>query len=124
MLLQNGTKDAKRVGVIPTSHHLFKLLPYSLNRIGCVWLAGIPSAITCICSEKDLYESLMQKAKSGQKLTTGEIKWLATVYMITQTDKIMDVWVQIMDALHPLGQDMDFHYSTNNVVAKCLRGEV
>jgi len=49
--IQNGTKDAKCVGVIPTSHHLFKLLPYSLNRIGCVWLAGIPLAITRIYFE-------------------------------------------------------------------------
>lgn len=89
-----------------------------------MWLAGIPSAITCICPENHLYESLMQKAKSGQKLTTGEIKWLATVHLKVQADKIMDVWVQIMDALHPLGQDMDFHYSTNGLVGKCIRGEV
>jgi len=89
-----------------------------------VWLAGIPLAITCFCSEKRLYESLIQKAKSGQKLTTGEIKWLATVHMKVQPDKAMDVWVQIMDALHPLGQDVKFHNLTNDLVGKYLRGEV
>ena len=70
-----------------------------------------------------MYESLIQKAKSGQKLTTGEIKWLATVHMKVQTDKIMVVWVQIMDALHPLGQDIKFHNLTNDLVGKYLRGE-
>ena len=39
--------DAKCVGAIPTSHHLFNLLLYSLNRIDYVWLAGVPLAITC-----------------------------------------------------------------------------
>jgi len=71
-----------------------------------------------------MYESLIQKAKSGQKLTTGEIKWLATVHMKVQADKAMDVWVQIMDALHPLGQDIKFHNLTNDLVGKYLRGEV
>ena len=70
-----------------------------------------------------MFDSLIQKAESGQKLTTGEIKWLAKVHLKLQTDKIMAVWVQIMNALHPLGQDMDFHYQTEDLVGKCLRGE-
>ena len=63
MLLERFT-DAKRVGAIPTSHHLFKLLPYSLNRIGCVWLAGIPSAITRIYSEVKMSVIVRDRAYS------------------------------------------------------------
>lgn len=90
-----------------------------------MWLAGIPSATTCICPEKDLYESLMQKARSGHKLTTGEIKWLATAYMKTQTDKdtTMSVWSNIMNTLHPVGQDIMFHDLVCDQLVKCLRGD-
>lgn len=89
-----------------------------------MWLAGIPLAITCICLEKDLYDSLMQKANSGQKLTTDEIQWLANVYMKNQTcSNTMFAWSDIMDALFPVGQDTMFHNLVCEQIGKCLRGE-
>jgi hypothetical protein len=89
-----------------------------------VWLAGIPSAITCICPEKDLYESLMQKARSGHKLTAGEIKWLATVHMKTQTDKdTLSAWCYIMNVLFEVRQDAMFHNLVRAQLGKCLRGD-
>ena len=89
-----------------------------------MWLAGVPLAITCICPEKDLYESLMQKARSGHKLTTGEIKWLATVHMKIQTDKdILSAWSCTMNVLHPVGQDAMFHNLVSEQLVKCLRGD-
>ena len=90
-----------------------------------MWLAGIPLAFTCICPEKNLYDSLMQKAKSGHKLTTEEIDWLANVHMKVQIDKnaTMSVWSDIMATLHPVGQDTMFHNLVCDQLVKCLRGD-
>lgn len=67
----------------------------------------------------------MQKAKRGQQLTIGEVHWLANVHMKVQIDKdtTMSVWSNIMDTLHPVGQDIMFHELVRHQLRKCLRGD-